>query len=301
MRHKNTSKYPKNHLNQYHCAYLPGVDILWLSSLGVIHMFYLSVLNLNLRISTEGVKDELKDLVYTINEMMDRLEESYISEQQFISDASHELRTPLTAITGQLEVALMSGRSEDYYRNKMISVLEDIRKLTTISNQLLSLAQASTDVSSIDIRPVRIDELIWQAEKEIVRINISYKVIVNFINIPDNAEGMIISGNEQLIKLAFTNLIENGCKFSDNQKVLLEISFNTNHVLIDFINTGSEILNEDISLIFEPFYRGKNALNVKGYGIGLSIVEKIINLHKGKILVSSSIKSGTKFTVCLNK
>jgi len=261
----------------------------------------ITITNINLRVDEGMGKDEISVLANTFNHMLDRLEKAFNMQKNFVNNASHELRTPLTAMTGQLEVALMSDRSEVYYRNKIQSVLEDIRKLTTISNQLLILAQASNDESTIEFRPERIDELIWQAEKEIIKMDAGYKIRINFINIPDNAEEMIIHGNNQLLKLAFINLAENGCKFSDNHRVLLEISFNPRQIIIDFTNTGSEISDEDLPLIFEPFYRGKNAINVKGYGIGLSIVEKIINLHKGKIMVTSSKSSGTKFTVCLNK
>jgi signal transduction histidine kinase len=120
----------------------------------------------------EGTEnDEISKLAHTFNNMLERLETAFKMQKNFIANASHELRTPLTTITGQLEVALMNVRTNTEYENIMYSVLEDIKNLNTASNRLLLLAQASSETSEIDFRPVRIDDVVWQGVAELRKRN----------------------------------------------------------------------------------------------------------------------------------
>lgn len=259
----------------------------------------IGIANLNARVSEGNGKDELARLAQTFNKMLDRLEAAFKTQKNFISNASHELRTPLTVITGQLEVVLMNARKNEEYRNTIVSVLEDIKNLNQISNRLLLLAQASSDFSEEDFSQIRIDEIIWQARKEILKRHDNYQIHFNFSETINDDMQLTIKGNELLIKTAFSNLMDNGCKYSGNHTAEIFIHNDNNHVILHFTDKGIGIPEDEINMIFQPFYRASNAIGFKGHGIGLSLVEKIITLHKGNISVKSEVMKGTEFTLYL--
>lgn len=256
--------------------------------------------NLNKRLSTGNGKDEIAQLTHTFNTMLDRLESSIGMQRQFVSNASHELRTPLTAISGQLEVLLLKDRSTDEYKTAVSSILEDIKGLNRTSNRLLLLAQASAENAEAAFTNVRVDDMLWQAETELRRRRPQYKVSINFDGNFDDEHALSIKGNEQLIKTTFLNLMDNACKFSANNKVNVTLSVLPKQLKVTFNDNGIGIKPEDMAHIFEPFFRSSNtALTVKGHGIGLSLVERVIKLHKGTISVISQLGVGSTFTIIL--
>jgi signal transduction histidine kinase len=273
-------------------ALTPISDIM--SQVGVI-----GVSNLNARISEGNGKDELSQLAHTFNKMLERIESAFKTQKNFIANASHELRTPLTVITGHLEVILMKARKNEEYRKTIISVLGNIKNLNHISNRLLQLAQASSEFSEADFSLLRIDEILWQAKKDVQKINENYLININFSETIDDELKLKVKGNEQLLRTAISNIIDNGCKYSDNQTSEISVKNDRNNVIIIFSDTGIGITEDDFSMIFQPFYRARNAIGTKGHGIGLSLVEKIVALHKGKITVKSAIKKGSTFTLSL--
>lgn len=257
--------------------------------------------NLNQRLDEGNKTDEIAKLALTFNKMLERLELAFILQKNFVANASHELRTPLTAMTGQLEVLLMNERSIEEYKDKTNSVLDDIRNLSIICNRLLLLAQTNADRKDLNFQNVRADDLLWQIQNEIVKLHPQYNVNVQFIKIPESEDDLTILGNAHLLKTAFNNFIENGCKFSKNNTVNVEFDFDERDILISFKDKGIGISKADLELIFQPFYRTKNALSFPGHGLGLSLTEKIINIHQGKIEVISEPKKFTTFIVSLPK
>ncbi len=129
----------------------------------------ITINRLDLRVDEGNGKDEIAQLARTFNSMLSRLEGAFTVQKNFIANASHELRTPLTAITGQLEVTLMSARSNAEYASVAASVLEDIRTLNNLANRLLLLAQTGTGEGDAKRDKVRIDELLWQTRDELLR------------------------------------------------------------------------------------------------------------------------------------
>lgn len=259
----------------------------------------IGVSNLNARISEGNGKDELSQLAQTFNRMLERIESAFKTQKNFITNASHELRTPLTVITGHLEVILMSARKNEEYRKTIISVLGNIKNLNHISNRLLQLAQASSEFSEADFSLIRIDEILWQAKKDVQKINENYQISINFSESIDDEYKLKVNGNEQLLRTAISNIIDNGCKYSSDHTTDINVNNEDNKVIIDFSDKGIGISEEGLKMIFQPFYRAKNAFGTKGHGIGLSLVEKITTLHKGKITVRSELMKGSTFTLSL--
>jgi len=259
----------------------------------------IGVSNLDARVSEGNGKDELARLAQTFNKMLERLEIAFKTQKNFIANASHELRTPLTVITGQLDVILLNARNNEEYRKTIISVLEDIKNLNNISDRLLLLAQASSEFSEADFNIIRIDDILWQARKELLKRHDNYQININFSETIDDESKLKVNGNAQLLKIALNNLIDNGCKYSGDYTSEIIVNNKNNHVIMNFSDKGIGISEEELKMIFQPFYRARNAIGTKGHGIGLSLVEKIIMLHKGNITVKSEIMKGSNFTLSL--
>ncbi len=257
----------------------------------------ISASNLDLRLSTNGNKDELSELANTFNDMLDRLEDSFEAHKRFVSNISHEIRTPLAAIITELELAINKDRDLEEYKAALHNALSDAQKLVRLSNSLLDFAKASYDPSEIAFKKVRIDEILLDARQEVQRFNSSYKIDINFQKEFENEEQIVINGNEYLLKTAFINLLENGCKFSRDHTSRASIDFNKNKIILKFSDNGIGITEYDLKNIFTTFYRGENKNFAEGNGIGLALTQKIIQLHHGSISVVSAIDKGTTFIV----
>jgi len=255
--------------------------------------------NLDLRISTEKNKDELGALADTFNEMLNRLENSFDSQKQFVSNISHELRTPLAAIIAELELALSKEHDKAYYIQTIQNALSDSQKIVRLSNSLLDFAKASYDPTEIVFKSIRIDEVILDACQKLQKMNATYKFNFRIDESVDQEEMLIVKANPYLLEVAFVNLLENACKFSDENQCTIQVLFEEGYVVIQVIDKGIGIATEDLDAIFIPFYRGKNQNYKEGNGIGLPLTNKIINLHKGKLKVVSKVGEGTTFTIQL--
>lgn len=255
----------------------------------------ISATNLDLRLKTTKGKDELSQLAGTFNEMLNRLENSFDAQKSFVANISHELRTPLSAIITELEVSKNKERSIAEYKKVINHSLKDAKKLARLSNSLLDLARASYDPAEIKFAPNRLDELLLDAQLQVQKFNPEYDIDILFEKEFDSDNLISVKGNAYLLKTAFVNLMENGCKFSDNKQCTVSISFENKNVILKFSDKGIGIAEEDLPEIFTAFYRGNNKVFADGNGIGLSLTQKIISLHKGKISVQSALNAGTVF------
>lgn len=253
---------------------------------------------LDLRLQEAEKQDEIGQLAQRFNQMLDRLEEGFGVQRVFVSNASHELRTPLTAITGQIEVALMADDDPQEWQATLRSVLDDVRQLNRLSNGLLTLAGVSIDESLVKTTLIPIDELLGHIRAELLKVYPHYRIE---IEMPPEAPqtGFGVMGNEALLRVALLNLMENGGKFSPNHRVLIQVLVQKNELVMQFQNGGAPIPADELPLIFKPFRRGSNAHQVAGHGIGLSLIERIVKLHRGRIDVVSNHEVGTIFTVNL--
>jgi signal transduction histidine kinase len=255
--------------------------------------------NLSDRLDTGNGKDEIARLAKTFNSMLERLELAFRIQKNFIANASHELRTPLTVITGQLEVVLMKARNNEEYKNTLLTVLDEIKDLNNLSNKLLLLAQTNLSKGELDFINIRIDEIIWKCRKDVLGRDPNNIIDIYFGEEIDDENKMLISGNEQLLKTAIVNLMDNACKYSDNHRAEVHLNALNEKLILKFIDQGIGIAENDLKMIFEPFYRSKNVLHSPGHGIGLSLVKKIVSLHNGKIHVKSELQKGTEFKIIL--
>lgn len=259
----------------------------------------ISISNLSKRVNEGNGSDEIAQLAISFNAMLERLESAFASQRNFIANASHEMRTPLTAISGQLEVILLKERSGDDYRAAVESVLQDIHKLNKLANRLLLLAQTGTDAPEANFRAVRIDDVLWEARTDLLKVRPEYAVEVDLNDTISDLDELQVLGSDILLKTLALNLMENGCKYSEDHHVKVSLGIRQNSIVLTFQDRGIGISENDLLHIFEPFFRSNSIRNRDGHGIGLSLVKRITDLHKGTIEVTSQLEKGSVFTVRL--
>lgn len=251
------------------------------------------------RVEIKG-SDEIAQLGANFNTMLQRLSHSFDLQKSFVSNASHELRTPLAAIISQLQVTLAKERTGPEYEAVLESVLEDAEGLSELTNGLLQLAQSEMNRHEFAFTPVRVDELLWDTADFVRRKWKSVgKVDIQFLREPEQDEMITCNGNEALLRILFINLLDNACKFSEDASARVILDFNERYILVHVKDHGPGIPPGEQEKIFEPFFRGTNAAQARGHGLGLSICRRITDLHDGRLTVFSIPGEGSTFTVQL--
>ncbi len=249
--------------------------------------------NLHFRIENKQEGDELGELIQTMNNMLDRLETSFETQNNFISNASHELNTPLTSIIGQADLMLSKDRSADDYKIALSHILEQAEKLNKKTKALLFLAQTGFDGKKMTIEKLRIDELIFETMETVNRIIPGNKIKFDFESLPENLDVLEIKGNSQLLQLALSNVLLNASKYSENEEVRIYLTHTKEAISVHVQDNGIGIPPKDLSHIYDPFFRASNTTSFEGYGIGLPLTRNIMRQHKGKIIVYSEEEKGT--------
>jgi two-component system sensor histidine kinase ArlS len=258
----------------------------------------ISSYNLSHHIKAGTGHDELSQLANTFNDLLNRLQESFIIQRRFISNASHELSTPLTSMLSQLEVTLHKDRSPEEYRQVMQSIREDVQQMRQLTKSLLEIARTGAE-GSIELSEVRIDEVLFKVVASVQKISPEYKVEVHFNEFPEDEKSFLVFGNGDLLYSSLQNIVENGCKYSPDFISWLTLGFENEEVIVEVKNKGDVIAEEEIKNIFQPFYRATASADIKGFGLGLALARRIIHLHKGTITVQSDIATGTVFRIAL--
>ncbi|MBK8701854.1 MAG: HAMP domain-containing histidine kinase [Saprospiraceae bacterium] len=250
------------------------------------------------RLNHSGQKDELSRLVQTFNKLLERMQQVFVNQKQFLSNISHELKNPLNVILSQIEVALTKERPAEEYRNVLQSVYEDVIELNDVSSKIMQLSKINSDGSSIRFENFRLDEVLFQAKTSVQKMNASYKISLVMSDLPENENELNFYGNEQLIKTALINIMENAAKYSSNQEVVTSLKFSPQlGAVLCISDKGIGMEKREVDLIFEPFYRSQNAKVIRGSGIGLSLVKSIFALHNIRYDVQSEKGKGTLFYI----
>ncbi len=253
----------------------------------------ISAENLSFRLGTANGTDELAQLAKTFNNMLDRLQISFDLQSNFINNASHELRNPLSAILGQTEIALNKERSTEQYRSILTNIDREASRLDFLVNGLLKLAKTDFDSKGIAIEPLRLDEMVLDIKRSIDASIPNNLIEIDFEALPTNEDAITFLGSESLLKVAFGNIIENACKFSDNNKVSIKIFSDSRYITLTIQDSGVGIPEGELKNIYEPFFRASNVRGIQGFGFGLPLAYRIIKMHSGEIRILSQIEKGT--------
>ncbi len=253
---------------------------------------------LSSRLDTGSGKDEIEQLAITFNQMLTDIELAFKSQDDFVKNTSHELRTPLAVMIAEIDYLLSKPRENEEYEKYLSRLANDLHKINALISNLLELAQMNRE-NIFNKTMIRADEVVFAAIQS-VKAKYPARKIVPKIDYTENDKDLLIEGNSGLLEMAIKNLIENACKFSEGLiEIRIELIPGILKILIS--DTGIGIPPDEIQHIFKPFNRASNSRFISGFGIGLSIVEKIVHLHQGTIKVYSIENEGSTFELTFNR
>ena len=257
----------------------------------------ISAQNLNTRINISGSQDELKDLARTFNETINKIEESYTKQQQFVSDASHELRTPIAVIQGYANMLSRWGKNDTEVLDESINaILEESESMKDLVEKLLFIARNDKDTLNIQKEKFSLSKLLTVIIRETKMIDNHHTISSNLIN------DIYINGDKNWIKQAIRVFIDNAIKYTQNAgKISISLDIENKFAVISIFDNGFGISNDDLNHIFDRFYRADKSRTKEngGHGLGLSIAKIIILRHGGKIVAKSSEGKGSQFKIFL--
>ena len=253
----------------------------------------ISASDLSARLKNSENQDEINQLIMEINNLLTRLESSFERISQFSSDASHELKTPLTVIKGELEVALRKDRNTQEYKQAIKTSLDEVVVIEQTINDLLFLAKNENDlVLSNKKELLYFDEIIDESINEIKNFAKINQIEIKF----EMLDTIEFDGYSNLLKIAIKNLLKNAIQYSHkNSSIIVKSYIKNEYFYISIQDFGIGIAKDEQEKIFEKFYRTDKSRNKDsgGTGLGMSIMKKIIDIHKGKVKVTSIENQGT--------
>ncbi len=257
----------------------------------------ISVNNINTRLDIKDTQDELKELSMTFNEMMNRIEEGYKSQQQFVSDASHELRTPIAVMKGYINMLDRWGKNDKAILEESISAIKnETDNMQDLIEKLLFIARSDKQTLVFTKEDFNISEILFEIEKETIMIDNKHEFEFRFLH------DAHVYADKNRVKQAIRILLENAIKFTpEGGKISVYGFLAEEYYAIKIKDSGIGINKKDLSKIFDRLYRAEESRNrqIGGHGLGLSIAKIIILGHKGKIKVKSNIGEGAEFTILL--
>lgn len=249
------------------------------------------------RLNVDGTKNELKDLAATINSMLDRIELSYESQKQFVSDASHELRTPIAVVQGYANMLQRWGsKNEDVLQESIEAITNEAKSMQDLVEKLLFLSRHDKKTLKLDKKRFNMKDIVEEMVKETKMVATERLVSSPIL------EDVTVYGDQQALKQAVRIFIDNAIKYS-NRGDRIDISCINDHgtCIVTVKDSGIGMRREDINKVFERFYRSDEVRNggVSGHGLGLSIAKLIVLKHTGSIKVKSRYKEGSSFSIIL--
>ena len=258
----------------------------------------LSENNLSNRINIAGTKNELKDLAAVINLMLDRIERSYNSQKQFVSDASHELRTPIAVIRGYTDMLRRWGKDDPEVLDEGIAAIsQEAESMKELVESLLFLARHDKKTLMMEVSEFDTAELLLEVQKEETMVHGENRFAI------ERLDSVRLKADRNMIKQVLRILCDNAAKYSpDDTTVTLSCTQEADgYCNLSVRDRGEGISQEDLPKVFDRFYRSDKArkADTGGHGLGLSIARIIVVAHNGKIRVRSKQNEGTVFSVLL--
>ena len=250
--------------------------------------------NFSRRIELDNSEDEIHKMASTFNEMLDTVEETFIHEKQFSSDVSHELRTPITVILAQSDYALDYVETLDEAKESFEVINRQAKKMTSLINQIMELSKLERQ-NEVEKERINFSNIILQLleDYKLLLENSNIELIINI------EKDLRIYGNKLMVERLFINLFINAIKFT---KTTINVSLNriNKEIILQIKDDGVGIAKGEQKYIWDRFFQINNSRNKdknRGSGLGLSMVNKIAQLHSAIIEVESEIGNGACFIV----
>jgi len=258
--------------------------------------------NLEQRLPVNEQGDEFNELALTINQMLDRLQYSFMRQRNLLFDTSHELKTPLATIRlaiGEISSSDMDSLSPSI-RDNLLRLNNQVLRMERLVKALLDMSSLET-LSGLDLKPVHLTELLSALIEDYQLLSDARSIMME-VNLPEN---LWVKGDEEKLRRAFSNLLDNAIKYNeDGGQIVIRAKrevTETAVIVVIIENTGPGVPEEDLPKVFDQFYRVEKSrsLDYGGSGLGLSIVKRIIELHKGKVDIESKPGVRTRVIVRL--
>jgi two-component system OmpR family sensor kinase len=255
--------------------------------------------DLHRRVPIPPAHDEVHRLAETLNEMIERLDQAFARQRRFVADASHELRTPVAVIQSMADLALSQEPIPQEYATLLENITAETERLGHLISDLLALARSDEGQTILEQEPVRLDLLTRAVAANAEVLAAEHGITVQVLP----GEAITILGDEARLIQAVMNLLDNAILYTNaGGQVILSVKRKGNQALLTICDTGIGIAPEHLSHIFERFYR-VDPVRVRtegnSSGLGLSIVEWVVQAHGGSIMVESQVGQGSTFTVTL--
>ena len=265
----------------------------------IFHMNRLATGDFGTRIENKGMLSNhpaMKGIHESFNKLAEELEHTEMLRGDFINNFSHEFKTPIVSIAGFAKLLKRGHLTEEQRIAYLTSIEEESRRLSYMATNVLNLTKVENQTILTDVTAFNLSEQVRSAV-----LLLENKWVEKDMELQLDFDEYTVEGNEELLKQVWINLIDNAIKFSPRQGSLnLDVSESGDTVKASVSNTGPEIPPEKLDMIFRKFYQGDESHATEGNGIGLAIVKRVVELHRGSIVVSC--KDGmTTFTVELPK
>ncbi|MEY2940894.1 MAG: Histidine kinase [Bacteroidota bacterium] len=240
-------------------------------------------------------KDEIYLLTSRFNELMKRLQDSFSFQKHAVHHISHELKTPISILVSNLE-RLEKESDPAKIKTGITEQKEDTKLLGDMINALLEIAKVETH-SNLTFQEIRMDELVFDWVSELKKIHPKFKFDVQFDEKIESVQGLSVQGNLRLLKMVIQNLLLNCVNYASDHRAQIYFRNQRGKLLIQISNKGKNISIEEVPFLFQHFFRGENSQGRRGFGLGLVLVNKIIQLHGGEIQYESPSNALNKFTL----
>lgn len=249
------------------------------------------------RLNVAGTKNELKDLAIVFNNMLDRLETSYESQKQFVSDASHELRTPIAVIQGYINMLDRWGsKDQEILEESIEAIKNEAKAMQDLVEKLLFLSRHDKKTLKLEKKMFNMKPIVEEMVKETKLVSANRIIEAPYL------EDVDVYGDRQALKQAIRVFIDNAVKYtSDGDTIRIYCRNIRGDCMIGVEDTGIGMTRKDMDSIFNRFYRSDHVRDrkIEGHGLGLSIAKLIIMAHTGRIKVRSQYTRGTSFIVTI--
>ncbi|MFS7308621.1 heavy metal sensor histidine kinase [Rahnella inusitata] len=250
--------------------------------------------SLSTRLSSDNAPQELQQLIYSFNDMLERLAEGYQRLTQFSADLAHEIRTPVGALMGHCQVALYQPRSTEEYETLLANNMEELERISRMVENILFLARATDARSVLTITSIDVSA-------EMTRIQEYFEGLAEEREMTLHSAGEgILYADAILFQRALSNLVANAVRYAhEGTPIVVRAEAHASGMDIHVISQGDPIPPEKLGKLFDRFYRADASRSEGGSssGLGLSIVQAIMALHQGSVRVVSSAEGETRFTL----
>jgi signal transduction histidine kinase len=248
------------------------------------------------RLPLPSSEDEIARLSTVLNESFDRLQRAYNSAARFSADASHQLKTPIAVLRAGLEELRMCDYLQPQDRETVDTLLQQTRRLTTLVEDLLLLAQADAGRLKLDPMPLDLVPLLGVVLDDTEVLGMERDLVIT-LNVPDH---LFAKADPRRVKIILQNLTENAVKYNyKGGKIRINARREGNWIAVSVANTGGAIPEQYRDRLFERFNRAGMGENIKGHGLGLNIARELARAHGGDLSLIRSEGSWTEFSLRL--